>query len=228
MTPQSAVAGSRLGTIDILIDEAFVDDIQYLEIGFYHYYSYVIHNNSGEELHHDHDIDPTFRLVANNTIPEYLTDYYSRFDSSSLTRLRDVPTAHCTHNQSTTHNSTKYLILSLDIILQSDSLYHLGEHTEGIHGHLSIPNTDLRYFYFGTTLNLKVQAGHYSSSNQQLNHLCVDSFLLILFADCDDKSQLYDFTTHKCVSQCPCGHAPFRKHHTAYCEPGKLMCVNLV
>ena len=45
---------------------------------------------------------------------------------------------------------------------------------------------------------------------------------MILFADCDDKSQLYDFTTHKCVSQCPCGYAPFRKHHTAYCEPG--MC----
>ena len=210
-----------------MTDEAFADDIQYLEIGFYNYYFYVTHNNSGEELRHDHDIGPTFRLVANNTIPEYLTDYYSRFDSSSLAKLRDVPTAHCTHNKSTTHNSTKFLILSLDIILQSDSLYHLGEHTEGIHGYLSIPNTNLRYFYFGTTLNLKVQAGRYSSSNEQLSHLCVNFFLLILFADCDDKSQLYDFTTHKCVSQCPCGYAPFRKHHTAYCEPGNKCVLTL-
>ena len=47
---------------------------------------------------------------------------------------------------------------------------------------------------------------------------------MILFADCDDKSQLYDFTTHKCVPQCPCGYAPFRKHHTSYCEPGTLLC----
>ena len=178
MTPQSAVAGSRLGTIDILVDEAFVDDIQYLQIGFYQYYHYVTHNNSGEELFHDHDIGPTFRLVANNTIPEYLTDYYSRFNSSSLTKLRDVPTAHCTYIQSA-HNLTKFLILSIDIILQSDSLYHLGEHTEGIHGYLSVQRTDLQYFYFGTTLNLKVQAGHYSSSNEQLSHFVCE----FLFAD---------------------------------------------
>ena len=35
VTPQTAVAGSRLGTIDILIDEAkIVDDIQNLETHF--------------------------------------------------------------------------------------------------------------------------------------------------------------------------------------------------
>ena len=155
VTPQSAVAGLRLSTIDVLIDEAIVDDIQYLETRFYQYNSHVTHNNSGEELHHYHDIHPSFRLIANNnTIPVHLTDYYSRFDSSSLAKLRDVPTAHCTYN------STKYLMLSLDIILQSDSLYHLGEHSEHIYGYLSITNTDLRSFSFGTTLNLKVEAGY--------------------------------------------------------------------
>ena len=223
VTPQSAVAGSRLGTINILIDEAIVDDIQYLETLMFQN-NRITHNNSGDELHYRHDTPTRFRLVVNNTNPVSSFNNYFKFNSSSLSKLRDVPTAHCTHNQSTTHNLTKFLILSLDIILQSDSLYHLGEHTEGIHGYLSIPNTDLRYFYFGTTLNLKVQAGRYSSSNEQLSHLCVNFFLLILFADCDDKSQLYDFTTHKCVSQCPCGYAPFRKHHTAYCEPG-IKCV---
>ena len=39
--------------------------------------------------------------------------------------------------------------------------------------------------------------------------------------ECEDKSQLYDFTTHKCVSECPCGFIPFRRHHTAYCAAGE-------
>ena len=166
MTPQSAVAGSRLGTIDVLIDEAFVDDIS-LQIQLYQYNPYITHNSSGEELHHPHDIHPSFRLVANNTIPVYSTDYYSRFNSSSLAKLRDVPTAHCTHNPFTTHNLTKFLILSLDIILRSDSLYHLGVHYESINGHLSIPSTNMLYYMYMshrivTKLNLKVQAGCYS------------------------------------------------------------------
>ena len=160
VTPQSAVAGSRLGTVDVLIDEAIVDDI--VETHFYQYKSHVTHNNSVEELHNYHYINPSFKLVANKTIPEHSTDYYIRFNSSSLAKLHDVPTAHCTHNPPTSHNSTKFLILSLDIILQSDSLYHLGEHSESIYGHLSIPNTDFNYFSFETILNLKVQAGHYN------------------------------------------------------------------
>ena len=134
-----------------------------MEIGYNQYYCYVTHNNSGEELHHYHDIHPSFRLVANNTIPEHLiTDYYSRFNSSSLAKLRDVPTAHCTHNPLTTYNSSKFLLLSLDIILQSDSLYHLSEHSEHTNGYLWITNTNFNYFCFETTLNLKVKAGHYS------------------------------------------------------------------
>ena len=153
MTPQSAVVGSRLSTIDVLIDEAIVDDITHLETRFFHYSLYITHNNSGEELHQYHDVRPSFRLVANNTIPEHLTDYYNRFNSSSLAKLRDVPTAHCTHN------STKFLILSLDIILQSDSLYHLGEHSEHIYGYLGLSIIGFYYFNFETTLNLKVQAG---------------------------------------------------------------------
>ena len=31
-------------------------------------------------------------------------------------------------------------------------------------------------------------------------------------------SQVYDFSVHGCVSQCPCGYTPFRQHNTAYCE----------
>ena len=29
---------------------------------------------------------------------------------------------------------------------------------------------------------------------------------------------MYDFSVHDCVSQCPCGYTPFRRHSTAYCE----------
>ena len=153
MTPQSAVAGSRLGTIDILIDDAVVDDMQLLKLFFNQFYFPITHNNSGEELLHVHFFHSSFRLVANNTISKRSSFWGSEFNSSSLAKIRDVQTDYCTHN------STKFLILSLDIILQSDSLYYLGVHSERIHGDLSIPNTDLQSFSFETTLKLIVQAG---------------------------------------------------------------------
>ena len=50
----------------------------------------------------------------------------------------------------------------------------------------------------------------------------------IFIVECDDPSLLYDFVTHECVSQCSCGHVPFRRHSTAYCEAGidKIIIIN--
>ena len=155
VTPQSAVAGSRLGTIDVLIDEAIVDTIQSLYIVLYQYSVYVTHNNSGEEVQHYHNLNPSFSLIANNTIPEQILYFDSMiFNSPSLTKLRDVPTANCTNN------STKFLILTFDIILRSDSLYHLGEHSESLYGSLRLDGST--YLDIDTILNLQVQAGYYS------------------------------------------------------------------
>ena len=111
VTLQSAVAGSRLGTIDVLIDEAIVDNIQTLYIVIYQCSVYVTHNSSGEEVQHYHDINPSFSLVPNNTVPEQFFSFDAViFNSPSLSKLLDVPSANCTNN------STKFLILTFDII----------------------------------------------------------------------------------------------------------------
>ena len=48
-------------------------------------------------------------------------------------------------------------------------------------------------------------------------------YLFLVHAECENELQLYDFTTHECVSRCPCGYALFRSHSTSYCEAGKLL-----
>ena len=52
--------------------------------------------------------------------------------------------------------------------------------------------------------------------------IMLTNYFLYAKLECENKSLLYDFTTHECVSECPCGFAPFRLHHTAYCRAGWL------
>ena len=100
-------------------------------------------------------INPSFSLVPNNTVPEQFFSFDAViFNSPSLSKLRHVPSANCTNN------STKFLILTFDIILQSDSLYHLGEHSESLY--CSLRHGGSTYLDIDTILNLKVQAGYYS------------------------------------------------------------------
>ena len=75
---------------------------------------FTFHNNSGEQIRHYHDIHPTFRLLVSNT-NDTVPFYWSPF------QLRDLSSSQCVHN------STTYLIVSLDVVLSSDSLYHLGD-----------------------------------------------------------------------------------------------------
>ena len=144
VTPQSK-AGSNVGTINFLIKESQANNTM---IYFYNYVSNLIvtiHNNSGEQILHYHDIHPTVHILVRNT-----NDTIASFRYWSPFQFQDIASAQCVYN------SITYLTVSLDIVLSSDSLYHLGDHViylaglgyNGIHG-----------FDFSAIIYLRVQAG---------------------------------------------------------------------
>ena len=111
----------------------------------------VTHNYSGDAVlyHTGRNIRPTLRLTANNTFsPQDMDDYGITFNTSSFAKLRDTPSAQCTDG------TTRYLILKLNLVLTSDSLYHLGDHNVIIRAYDQNYNN-----YAYTTVLLRVKAG---------------------------------------------------------------------
>ena len=150
VTPQST-PGSILGTINIIISKKLANGSGLLRI--HEYLDSVIHNNiiSGDaDLYPTwHNIRPTLRLTANNTFStQDMNDYDITFNTSSFAKLQDTPSAQCTDG------TTRYLILKLNLVLTSDSLYHLGDHA------LNIYARDQNYNYYAyTAVLLRVKAG---------------------------------------------------------------------
>ena len=213
MTPQSA-PGSLLGNVDIYINEALITNTSSLTV---HQYIVKIQHNYGDELiMRYHGIHPTFRLTANNTFSSQMDDYDDiiTFNATSLAKLRDTPLIQCFHG------STQYHILKLNIVLTSDSLYHLGDYEVEICGN-HVHNLDIYnyYPYIEKYYKVRVQAGMFSTIIIIIIYITICT--IITLSECDDPSLLYDFATHECVSQCSCGYAPFRRHSTAYCEASK-------
>ena len=197
VTSQS-IAGSKIGTINFFINEGQANNsLISLFISTHHI---TIHNNSGEPNIYLNYINPMFHILASNTNDTVSLRYWSPF------QFRDLSSAQCVHN------STTYLTIPLDIVLSSDSLYHLGDQVLT----LNVGRNHQRS-YSRIDIPLRVQAG---MDNYVFGNMHV--FMLTHFyanLECEDKSQLYDFTTRECVYECPtCGFAPFRLHHTAYCR----------
>ena len=198
VTPKSA-PGSLLGSFVININESLITNTSELRI--WQYWNHVKHNHSDELTPYFHFIRPIFQLTANNSISLQTDDYITTFNASSLAKLRDTPSVQCT-------DGTQYYMIKLYIALTSDSLFHLGDHRATISASIFGPN----YMYFDRVVQFRVQAGNYDRLMVMMYN--------IFIVECDDPSLLYDFATHECVSQCSCGHVPFRHHSTAYCEAG--------
>ena len=120
VTSQST-PGSLLGNVDIYINEAVITNISTLRVNEY----------VGDRVQHGfflyyHNIQPTIRLTANNTFSSQMSDRSITFGASSLAKLRDTPSAQCIDG------TTRYLILKLNVVLTSTSLYHLGDHEVNI------------------------------------------------------------------------------------------------
>lgn len=150
VTP-SSVAGSVVATVNIVVDEMILNTGSSLSLynldGFP-----VIQNSSGLLVPSWHTLHPNFRLVPsdNSSHPTYSSSYHLFFNASALAELREQSQEYCTIE------SKHYTVISLDLLLLSDSYYHLGDHTIFIEGGLR-SNSSTQYFQ--TLLQLRVQAG---------------------------------------------------------------------
>lgn len=139
VTPQSK-AGSKVGTITLLIDEAQASNIT--SFSFYIPNSYfIIHNNSGQIKHYP-NVHPTFHFLVNNKTDISLVSFF---------HFQNLSSAQCVYNLTT------YLIVSFDIVLSTDSLYHLGEHNVYLYGHGY--SDGFQSSDFSARISLHVQAG---------------------------------------------------------------------
>ena len=150
VTPRST-AGSIIGTINFLINDAINitegSILRFYSLPYYYYSGLVLHNFSGESFPAWKNIHPTFQFTTNNTFSSDMNHYGLTFNASSLAKLRDTPSAQCTDG------TTRYLILTLNLVLTSDSLYHLADHSVIIE--VSFMNT----YYFESRIIIKVEAG---------------------------------------------------------------------
>ena len=142
VTSQS-MPGSQLGTVDIYINANGSATLIVNE-----YIRSIHHNHSNEKFRYYPNKLPAFHLTANNTFSTRMNDYSIIFNELSLGKLRDTPSAQCTDG------TTQYLILKLNLILSSDSLYHLGDHSVNMYANFGDDFID-------AALSLKVQASRF-------------------------------------------------------------------
>ena len=84
-----------------------------------------------------------FHIIASNTNDTVSLRHWSHF------RFQDMASAQCVYN------STTYLTIPLDIVLSSDSLYHLGDQVLT----LIVGRNYQRSYYSGIDIPFRVQAG---------------------------------------------------------------------
>ena len=102
----------------------------------------IIYNNSGEQAYHHQYIYPTFHILASKTNDTVSGRFWSHLE------FLDIASAQCVYN------STTYLTVPFDIILSSDSLYHLGDQFVYFEGYVH------PFSYFSQTkISFRVQAG---------------------------------------------------------------------
>ena len=94
---------------------------------------------------HSHDIHPTFSILVRNT-----NDTISSLLYRSHFQFQDLASAQCVYN------STTYLIVPFDIVLSSDSLYHLGDQVLYLEG---LVHNDVLWSDVGAKIYIRVQAG---------------------------------------------------------------------
>ena len=122
VTPQTA-AGSKVATISILINEKFLNNTQSFKIHISS--SGTTHNNSERSLHYYHNTHPLFKIEPSNSssnLAYHSSIYDSYYNSTVVAELKESSPVYCTVNS---HN---YIAISFDVLLQRNSLYHLGDH----------------------------------------------------------------------------------------------------
>ena len=142
--------GSAIETVKLWIDEAILGSIDSL---FVLKFVDVVHHNFSDMIvpHLSPNIRPLFEMSLSDD-PSISGIHFLKFDNNTtLSHLTGSSREWC--NASSTK---RYVAISLDLRLLSDSLYHIGDHSILMSAWLHMPNK--RYSFF-TILNLRVEAG---------------------------------------------------------------------
>ena len=143
-------SGSTVGKLKLWINKAILDSSTGLRI--WKYFSYIHHNFSDQIVSHpfsSHKFLPVFEISPSED-PSISGTY---FNSTTLSHLTAPSMERC----AVTGSTKRYVAISLDLRLLSDSLYHLGQHNIIISAVLHMPNNS--YIIFETILRLRVEAG---------------------------------------------------------------------
>ena len=183
MTPETT-PGMMVATLRMLIDEMTLNNTSSLYL--WAYSDNVYHNNSDiiwQEYfqYYSHSILPLFKLMpSNNSLtPTNVTNNIAYFNSTAVAKLKELSPVDCSAN------SQRYIAISLDLYLLSNSLYHLGDHS--VYFHAKIISNGSNY-YPNTTLTLRVHAGReYTSTVLQCSivYVCYNTYYYNLL-ECED------------------------------------------
>ena len=190
------------------MDTAILNNASRLSLWKGTLWGFVQHNSSGRSVLHNHDTYPLFKMSLSSN-PTISYPFYLSYNSTAVAELRELSPVYCTVD------SRNYSAITVDLYLLSNALYHLGDHSIYIFGAVQSNNSN---YWKATILNLRVKAGNVFTKKVCTSNTVYHSIPTL--TECDDKAQLYVFSVYDCVSQCPCGYAPFHQHSTAYCEAG--------
>ena len=144
-------SGSAFATFKLWVDEAVLNSSTSLDVVKY---TGLIHHNFSDQIvpHFLTHVRPLLEMSASEN-SSISSTFRLNYNSTTLPRLTASTMERC----AVTSSTKRYVAISFDLKLLSDSLYHLGEHNIYMIAHLRSPNNT--YTFDTTMLKLTVEAG---------------------------------------------------------------------
>ena len=143
-------SGSTVATLKLWVDEAVLNSSTSLSITKY---TGFIHQNFSDQIVSRFPAhgQPLFEMSASEN-SSISSTFQLNFNSATLSHLTASSMERC----AVTSSTNRYVAISFDLKLLSDSLYHLGDHIIYMSTYLRLPNNS---YTFNTVLKLTVEAG---------------------------------------------------------------------
>ena len=166
-------SGSTVATVKLWVDEAVLNSSTSLSIA--KFTGLVQHNFSDQIVpHFSSHVRPLFEMSPSEK-SSVSSIYFLNFDSATLPGLTASSMERC----AVTSSSKRYVAISFDLKLLSDSLYHLGDHNIYMGAFMFAGN---RSYTFDTLLKLRVEAGLINlSMSLTLSFSCQLAHLILFF-----------------------------------------------
>ena len=169
-------SGSTVATVKLWIDEAVLNSSTRLRI---FKYTGLIHQNFSDQTipRFSTHVRPLFEMSPSEK-SSVSSISFLYFDSATLPGLTASSMERC----AVTSSAKRYVAISIDLKLLSDSLYHLGDHNIYMSAVLLSRN---RSYTFDTVLKLRVEAGLINlSMSFTLSFSCKFAHLIYNFYTC--------------------------------------------